>query len=403
MREKLWKIFDVAAEYSLYGIILLIPVSNAAIESFFGFLLLFFFLKKALKPDFKFMKSYTNIFLLSFIVFISLSLFNSGPFLQKSLKALFLKWGEYILVFIITQDTLTSSKRARNCLAVSLGAAFIVGIDAIFQRFSGTDFLRHKTMIALYGETIPRAVTASFNHYNSLGAYLMFNLSLLLALLVAVKRKLYKFAFFLLLALLQICLMLTFSRGSWFGFLAALVIMLFLSPKINKLITIFVIFILVLLFMPGIRERAMFIFSPHGDTDRITIWKGTFGMIREHPFLGMGLGTYMDYFQKYVIKAFIQYAHNCYLQIWAESGIFSLLSFILFTGSIFYRGIRSLRFGASDDFILLGFVCAFSGTLVHLFFDNHLYSLQLSFLFWFMAGLICATIRLNKVPGKQST
>lgn len=395
MKEKCWKALDLISEYSLYGILIALPVSNAAIESFFGFAFLSFVFKKVLKPDFKLFKSKVFAFLLIFTIFITLSLFNSGPYFLKSLKTLFLKWMEYMFVFIITLDTLRDRKRVRNCINVSLGMAFIVGIDTIFQRFSGTDLLRHKTMVALYGETIPRAVTASFNHYNSLGAYLVFNLSLLLAMLVSAKERISKISLFFLMALLQICLFLSFSRGSWIGFMAALILMLFLSPKVNKLVNIFVVFILVCLFIPGIRERAMFIFSPQGDTDRIQVWKGTFKMIKEHPFLGMGIGTYMDYFQKYVMKAFIQYAHNCYLQIWAETGIFALLSFILFVGSILHKGIKSLKFEDDNAFILLGFICAFSGTLVHLFFDNHLYSLQLSFLFWFMVGFIMALTQLK--------
>jgi O-antigen ligase len=28
------------------------------------------------------------------------------------------------------------------------------------------------------------------------------------------------------------------------------------------------------------------------------------------------------------------YAHNCYLQMWVESGLFSLLVFLAFTGSV---------------------------------------------------------------------
>jgi putative inorganic carbon (HCO3(-)) transporter len=291
-------------------------------------------------------------------------------------------------------DTLTNEKRIRNCLIISLSTAYLIGFDAIFQFFSGVDFLRQHRMVILYGETIPRAITASFTHYNSLSTYLLFNLSLILALLISIKEKMYKLILVLLMLLLQVCLMLTFSRGSWIGFLFALILMLFLSPKVNKLVTVFIIFILVMLFVPGIRERALFIFSPQGDTDRFVIWKGTFRMIKEHPLLGLGLGTYMDYFMQYVRKGFIQYAHNSYLQIWAETGIFALLSFILFIGSIFYKGINAFR-KTESDYILLGFLCAFFGFLTHAFFDCHLYSLQLAALFWFMAGIIVALIRLD--------
>ncbi|HLD83146.1 MAG TPA: hypothetical protein VI976_04275, partial [Candidatus Omnitrophota bacterium] len=105
-KKRYWKILDYAAEYSLYALILFIPISNAAIESFFGLLFLSFLLKKIIKPDFAFLKSWANLFVLFFFLFLGLSLFNSAPYLVKSLRALFFKWLEYILIFIITQDTL---------------------------------------------------------------------------------------------------------------------------------------------------------------------------------------------------------------------------------------------------------------------------------------------------------
>lgn len=390
MKEKFLKFLNYAGEYSLYALIIFIPISNAAIESFFGFMFLFFILKKIIKPDFVFLKSYSNIFLLFFVLFMGTSLFNSGHYLTKSLSALFLKWLEYILIFVITVETLRDKKRVTKCLWILLFTACLIGIDVLFQKFTGADFIHNKKMVSLVDGSALLGVTASFHHYNSLGTYLVFVLSLVLALLISIKNKLQKTFLFALLILLQVCLILTFSRGSWIGFLVALISMLFLSPKVSKLVYVFSIFITIIVFLPGIRERAMFIFAPQGDADRFLVWHGAFRMIKAHPFLGMGLGTFMANFQEYVSKAMtIQYAHNCYLQIWAESGIFALLSFILFIGSVFYKSIKTFKKNNSN-FVSLGFICAFFGFLVQSFFDNQLYSLQLSSLFWFMIGVIVA-------------
>ncbi|MCK9602805.1 MAG: O-antigen ligase family protein [Candidatus Omnitrophica bacterium] len=393
MKEKLFRIFDYGSEYSLYGMILFMPISNAGIESFFGFAFLFFLLKKALKPDFGFLRSTACLFLLFFIFFLSLSLFNSGPYLQKSLSSLFFKWAEYILIFVITQDTLRSAKRIRNSLIILLVIAAVVGIDGLFQRFIGVDFLRHKKIISLWGETMLHGIgiTGPFQHYNSFGTYLMFNLSLLLVLLISIKDKIYKISLFMLFVLLQACFILTFSRGSWLGFLCGVFLLLLLYRKVNKLVLIFTIYIILIIFFPGSKGRSMLV-----DADRFTVWKGAFGMIKDHPFLGMGLGTFMDYFQEYVSKdMYLRYTHNCYLQIWAESGIFALVSFILFCGSVMYKGIKAFK-NNNSNFVLLGFICAFFGFLVQIFFDSQLYSLQLSALFWFIAGFIMALARLRE-------
>jgi len=398
LKEKLFRIFDRCGEYSLYFFIIAIPISNAGIESFFGFILLFFLLKKLVKPDFKFLKSSTYFFALALLLFMGLSLINSGPYLAKSLIALFFKWLKNILIFVVVSDTITDPRKKRNCMIVLLGAASLICLDALFQHFVGTDFLRNKKIIPLWGETMFHGggITASFHHYNSLGTYLVFNLSLVLSLLISVKNSLYKSTLFILLVLLQVCLFLTYSRASWLGFMFVVVLIVILYPKKRgKLFYAFAgyIFILVtcilfvIIFMPGLKERAMF-----ADAGRFDIWKGACKMIADHPFLGIGLGTFMDHFHKYVPKAefpVISYAHNSYLQIWAESGILALFSFILLIGSVSYNAIKMLKRNGSD-FMLLGFTCAFFGFLVQLFFDSQLYSLQLAALFWFMTGVIVA-------------
>jgi O-antigen ligase len=86
------------------------------------------------------------------------------------------------------------------------------------------------------------------------------------------------------------------------------------------------------------------------------------------------------------------------LQIWAETGIFSLLSFLIFLTLLLGRGIKA--FMINQNSLVLGLLCGISGFLVHSFFDTHLYSLQLAFLFWSMAGLLVAAANLELVARK---
>ncbi len=146
-------------------------------------------------------------------------------------------------------------------------------------------------------------------------------------------------------------------------------------------------------FLPEIRERLLSVFRAGGDADRLKYWSAAFKMINEHPFLGVGLGTFMANFSKYLPGLNISYAHNCYLQIWAETGIFSLVSFMIFVISLLFLSIK--KFLNSRDFLLLGLLSGIAGFLVHTFFDANLYSLQLAYLFWVWISLIVA--RLNTV------
>lgn len=391
MKEKFYNFFDRALEYSLYGLIFFIPISKAGAETFAGFLLFFFILKKLIKPDFIFLKDKQNIFILLFFIFCGLSMLNSGPYLAKSLNSLFLKWIKYAGIFLFVQDVLFEQKRIKKTAYIILAISGLIAVDVIFQRFSGIDFLRKRELVPVMSSI--SAVTGPFNHYNDLASYLIMVLVLLVAILVANRlNNISQLAFNSLGVLLGTCLILSFSRGSWLGFFLALLLMLFLSKNFARLIPLVIISML-LLFLPAIKERFAFTFQGEGDADRLIVWAAAWRMIAENPFLGKGIGTFMDYFHTYVPDKVVQYAHNCYLQIWAETGVFSLLSFLLFIGAIFYKGIKAFKIGKSP--VLLGLLCALFGFLVHSFFDTQFYSLQLAYLFWVILGITVAVTRLE--------
>jgi O-antigen ligase len=266
-----------------------------------------------------------------------------------------------------------------------------VALDGFSQRFLGWEFMRGKHLGIINGSLT--AVTGPFKHYNGLAAYLVC-ISTLFISLFFIKNNCFKFYPYLkskaiyvfkfsLLFLITGCLFLTFSRGGWIGFLFASLLMLFLSRRWKIILPLFCFFILIIVLVPGIRERAL-----GGASGRFSVWSGGFAMIEEHPLIGMGIGTFASDISAYAGGLKSQYAHNCYLQIWAETGIFALLSFLVFVVLILRRGIKVFR--KNNDYIALGIVCAIFGFLAHSFFDAHLYSLQLAMLFWFLAGLVVA-------------
>jgi len=388
MKGKTIKVIDYILDYCLYGLVLFLPISTAGIEIFASLLIFFFFIKKVLKPDFYFFKNRTHLYLLFFVIFNVLSLFNSGVYLKKSLNALFFKWLEYILIFLIVQDTLNSQKKIRNVLVIFLAVAGLVAIDGIFQKFFGFDFLRQKGVIPI--KEGMSGITGPFHHYNNFAGYLVCVLLIALSLLFLRSKKIiYQLGLSLLIILLELCLLFTFSRGGWLSFLLGVILMLFLSRRLKIILPIVFIFIVILILIPTLRERAIFTFQKGGDATRFNIWEAAFRMIKENPFLGKGIGTFMDYFPKYTQNLGVQYAHNCFLQIWAETGIFSLLSFLLFVGSVLLRGIKCLGAVSKESrFFLIGFICSIFAFLVHSFFDTHLYSLQMAVLFWFLISFL---------------
>ena len=397
--EKIFEVADKIQLYSLYAIAFFIPISMALIESFVGFALLGFIVKKMIVPDFTFIRSRIHFLLLVFYIFCGFSLLNSGQHIDKSFHALFFKWGQYILIFFMVQDALFSGERIKNAARILLFTGCLVAIDGVFQFFCGWEFLRGRKIMVIVDEGV-KAITGPFPHYNSFAAYLICPVTVCMTTILSknefkfstiLKNKAIYCGMFLSLFMLLGCSLLTLSRGGWIGLLFAIILILFLSSK-RKFIVAFLSFvILVLIFIPHIRERFLFTFTFNGDASRFALWKGAWGMIKEHPLLGNGIGTFMANFSKFTKGLGVQYAHNCYLQIWAETGVFALISFVSFISLLLWQGILSFR--KSQDYTVLGLTCAIFGFLVHSFFDNHFYSLQLVVLFWFLAGMLVAVTK----------
>lgn len=392
---------DKLAEYSIYAIAFFIPISVSFIEIFTGVCILAFTVKKMFSPDLEFLKRPVNFLAATFFIFCASSLFNNGAYIGEGLFALFFKWGKNILLFLAAQDILNAGGRVKRAVAVLLLAGYIVSADGLIQYFSGRDMIFGEGLQEIIYPAAGglKAVTGPFRHYNDFAAYLVPILALSGAAVSAKydnKAVLYSILSGLLLS--GASLILTYSRGAWLGAVSAILCMLFLSRGSRSVAIILSLFILAVISLPFSRERVMFIFQAGGDAERYTLWQDAWGMVKENPILGKGLGAFMANISRQTEGLRVRYAHNCCLQIWSETGIFALASFFGFLFFIFRDGL--MKFTASRDKITLGLICAIFGFLVHSLFDTHLYSVQLSAMFWLMSGVFaarCGKISLKRV------
>lgn len=132
---------------------------------------------------------------------------------------------------------------------------------------------------------------------------------------------------------------------------------------------------------------------------RVEMWAITWQMIKDRPIIGHGLGVYMWNLGRYGITPdnvlMINYAHNCYLQLWAEVGIFGLAAFLWLAGVTITFGVKHWL-AERDPFmraITLGLIAGLSALLIHSGVDTDLYSLQLATMGWVMMGLTFAAAR----------
>jgi O-antigen ligase len=112
------------------------------------------------------------------------------------------------------------------------------------------------------------------------------------------------------------------------------------------------------------------------DVSRATMWRDTITMIRNHPWVGVGLGAYETVYPTYadsMNQTAVDYAHNDYLQILSDGGAVGgiiALWFIVVISRAISRGTKS------QDPLLAGLALASAAgifaILVHSLSDSHL-------------------------------
>ena len=171
----------------------------------------------------------------------------------------------------------------------------------------------------------------------------------------------------------------TYSRGGWIFFILAIILLTILLKKF-----LFLAFSLLITIVLGFKID-FFKFLIFKDAGRFELWDISLKMIKAHPLLGNGIGTFMALFRSFSPTRNISYAHNCFLQLWAEAGLISLVIFLLFIFKTLNEGFLFYKKTKNPLFAIL--VCAIVAYLCHSFFDNHFFSSQLAFLFWVLIGL----------------
>lgn len=123
---------------------------------------------------------------------------------------------------------------------------------------------------------------------------------------------------------------------------------------------------------------------------RLLIWSGSWEMVKDHPWVGIGLGNYYLAWPRYRDPADATlgfFAHNDYLQIWIEAGLPALLLLLAVLVCVLYMTVRMLRHARPTPMRRIEVAGLFSGLLAvaaHSFLDFNLYILPISI----AAGLI---------------
>ena len=310
-------------------------------------------------------------------------------------------------------------------IVLSFSAIAAIGISSI-------GIYQHITAISFNLNT---TVTSTLGHSNFLAQYLIAVLPLCLSLFIKSSKTeeavFWGGGFLIVFS----CLILTFVRGGWLGFLVSSVVFFLLynlnikekkkkafSVKEKRIAIVFIIVLVIggiLLSSKSYIFKTIFISSEKSietinpdagkNTEfeykiltallRLEMWKSAVEMIKKYPVFGVGLGNYSVQSPKFrttnelkVNKYLPFWAHNDYLQIASETGILGISAFLFLLATFFYKAIKSLRLMEKNLMIVaIGLISSLPATLTHSFFSFNLYQIVPTMLLWLCMGLVMAS------------
>jgi len=304
----------------------------------------------------------------------------------------------------------------KKLLALLFVSAGVVAGYGIFQHFTGIDVIRPDQPLEslLFAGTEVYFPRGAFSHYQTFSNvfFLLFCISLGQAALsdTGRMRRLWVAVCFLL----GVTVLLTYTRGIWLAALGAVVFTALFSGRWKPSLAVAGAGVVVIAFSlssPVMTSRARTIFETERNVERFLLWETTWNMIREHPRLGVGVGSFQRIQEEFVREEVVlpmsrSHSHNNLLQVTAERGLFGLFLFLWiwyvivkegFTVILRQRGGRGFSFS-----LVLGSLAGMLGFFLDGLFQNNFGDTEVVMLFWLMAGLVIVQGQVLRDAGTVS-
>ncbi len=362
------------------------------------------------------------------LIFIVMS--GAGVFFSPSMTSWmseWIKWWQILFIVHIISRFLNGTKWhwAAIALAVAVLANAIIGIYQFFGGSGALHLLIDNHFFRAFG---------TFGQPNPFGGFMGLTLPLMVMLLLFNLRKLWierisgkhlelvglaTPVFFAGVAVLQsIAIVMSWSRGAWLGVIGALMAMVILLPRkmvysllILLILGTFLVLIVTNDLLPDTIvdriESSLSELVVAGDVrgvditpenfasiERLAHWQAALKMTTVSPWLGVGFGNFEQSYDDFRLLNWtmgLGHAHNYYLNLLAEVGLFGLIGYSIVWIVIIHMswkvichpdgGIRLVGVGLMGSWVYFA---------IHSFFDN----LYVNNLFFQLASMLSILIVL---------
>ncbi len=317
----------------------------------------------------------------------------------------------FMVGYFLVVNLIRSNEWVMRCIVGIISSCLAVSLYGLYQNFFG---LAEKTWqdSDMFSE-IEGRVVSTFENPNVLAEYLIMVIPLILAMFILTKDKKAR----LILGFAGICtggcLIYTWSRGAWLGFLIGIVIFLVMYSK--KTLSVLLFCCLGIPFLPfvlpdSIVQRFTSI-GNLGDSStsyRVNIWRGVLNMLGDGYWrsgVGIGNDSFRLVYPGYALSGIetAPHAHNLYLQILIEVGVMGLAVFlcmlVLYAQSSFSLHLNETR---REKLVSSALFCGILSVLAQGMTDYIWYNYRVFLMFWLVLGLGAAVRRtLNATAPRE--
>jgi len=397
--------------YSLYALLIFTPLARASVQPWAITVihmvtlltLTSFLLEKTMTWDWQWIKTPLDK---PFIGLAVLCLLSSVFSLhrQTSFWSMILLFN-YLTIFYLTIHAFRTRSQLRQLVYLIIGVAAFLSIFGLFKYFGSNPFPWWD-----YTDISQRSyrLSATFGNPDHLAGYMEMALPLVLGLFLLGFQRGTKFFLIYLSFLLLTALILSLSRGSWFGSITGLTLMAacllfdrYFKRKGLVLSIIGVTFasVLIVLSTTPVVERVLTLTERDPETNlsgRLIAWGGAVRMIETHPVWGTGPGTFAFAFTRYQpsgLKGHYNMAHNDYLHFVSEVGLPLIAIIIWMIIALYRKGYRKLKNPSRlVRGITLGAMAGITAILVHSAGDFNLHIPANAIVFTVLAAIVVSPL-----------
>jgi O-antigen ligase len=293
---------------------------------------------------------------------------------------------------------LNSEKRMMAMmLFLALGLLICCGYG-LYQNMKGIEPNPHYTDLTANAD-MPGRVYSFFDNPNSFANIPVLFSPLMLALVFYSPKLRQRLLFAFIFAISSACLIMTYTRGAWLAWAASMfLLVLICRPRLAPWLVLLCVAFVPLLPSPVLDRLATIFVSDSSMKSRGPIYMAMLRLIKRNLFLGVGLGStnlreviVREHY--YTGSAYFVHGHNLPLQIWGESGILALVSWLL---AMFFPIKSAIRAGARKACgsealfkgIAAGAVSGLAGSIVFGLTDYIWSYPRIMMMYWFLFGIM---------------